>query len=69
MAHITIPEWVGNPMPHGPEGVICRKAFLSMGRYVVCLQNIDGAVHLVPVEPDHTQSRIQGNDGAASTIT
>ena len=54
LAHVTIMSLLGNPTPHGPEGMsyVARRSSVQ-GEYVAWVRNIKGAVHLVPVEPDH----------------
>ena len=53
LAHVSIFEWVRNSIPHGLEGmsyVECRT--MGEGEMVIWIWNIEGAVHLVPLEPD-----------------
>ena len=53
LAHVTIVEWVGNPIPHGPEGMsYVESRPMGEGEMVIGIRNIEGAVHLVPLEPD-----------------
>ena len=53
LAHVTLLEWAGNPTPHGPEGMSGVKEFLhGGGQTVVWLRTIEGAAHLIPVEPE-----------------
>jgi len=53
LAHVTMLEWAGNPTPHGPEGMSEVKEYLhGGGQTVVWLSAIEGAVHLIPLEPE-----------------
>ena len=46
-------EWVGNPIPHGPESMsYVESRPKGEGEIVVGIRNIEAAVHLVPFEPD-----------------
>ena len=46
-------EWVGNPIPYGPEGMsYIDSRPMGEGDMVIWIRNIEGAVHLVPLEPD-----------------
>ena len=50
-AHVTLLEWVGNAIPHGPEGMsYVESPPMEQGEIVVWIRNIEGAVHLVPLE-------------------
>ena len=51
LAHVTLLEWVGNGIPHGPEGMsYVESPPMGQGEMVVWIRNIEGAVHLVPLE-------------------
>ena len=53
LAHVTMLDWVGNPKPHGPEGMSYVQEFTGGGRQsVIWLRAIEGAVHLIPLEPE-----------------
>ena len=53
LAHITLLEWVGNAIPHGPEGMsYVESPPMGQGEIVVWIRNIEGVVNLVPLEPD-----------------
>ena len=53
LAHVTLLQWVGNPIPHGPEGMsYVESPPMGQGEIVVWIRNIEGAVHLVPLEPN-----------------
>ena len=53
MAHVTLLNWVGNPMPHGPEGMSRVEGYAGVGgQSIVWLCAIEGAVHLIPLEPE-----------------
>jgi len=53
LTYVTLLEWAGNPTPHGPEGMSEVKGFLhGGGQTVVWLCTIEGAAHLIPVEPE-----------------
>ena len=55
LAHVSTVEWVGNPIPHTPEGMSYAESRpMGEGEMVIWTQNIEGAVHLVPLEPDRT---------------
>ena len=53
LAHVTLLEWVRNPIPHGSEGMSYVES-LPMGQkeIVVWIQNIEGALHLGLREPN-----------------
>ena len=54
LAHITLLQWVGNPIPHGPEGMsYVESPPMGQGEIVVWIRNIEGVVHLVPLELNH----------------
>ena len=53
LAHISTVEWVGNSIPHGPDGMSYGESGpMGEGEIVIWICNIEGAVHLVPLEPD-----------------
>ena len=53
LAHVTMLEWVGNLIPHGPEGMFYVKSCpKGEEEIVVGIRNIELVVHLVPFEPD-----------------
>ena len=53
LAHVTMLEWFGNPIPHGPEGIsYIESRPKGEGEIVVGIRNIEVAVHLVSLEPD-----------------
>ena len=53
LAHVTLLDWVGNQMPHGPEGMSYVQEFTSGGgQTVIWLSGIEGAAHLIPLEPE-----------------
>ncbi|KAF8416223.1 hypothetical protein EV426DRAFT_578816 [Tirmania nivea] len=48
LAYLTLLDWLGNPTPHGPEGMSSVQVFLSRGREtIVWLQAVEGAVNLI----------------------
>ena len=49
-AHVSLLRVVGNPTPHGPEGMSVVET-CTEGNKVVWLRSLEGAVHLVPLEP------------------
>ena len=53
LAHVSTVEWVGNPIPHRPESMSnVESRPMGEGEMVIWIRNIEGAVHLVPLEPD-----------------
>ena len=53
LAHVTLLEWVGNAIPHVPEGMsYIESPPMGEGEIVVWIRIIQGAVHLVPLEPN-----------------
>ena len=53
LAHVTFLDWVGNPTPHGAEGMSRVEAYTGGGgQSIVWLSAIEGAVHLIPLEPE-----------------
>jgi len=53
LAHVTFLDWVGNPTPHGTEGMSRVEAYTGGGgQSIVWLSAIEGAVHLIPLEPE-----------------
>ena len=53
LAHVTLLECVGNPIPHGPKGIsYVESPPMEQEDIVVWIRNIEGAVHLVPLEPN-----------------
>jgi len=53
LAHVTLLDWVGNPMPHGAEGMSRVEAYTGGGgQSIVWLSAIEKAVHLIPLEPE-----------------
>jgi len=53
LAHVTLLDWVGNPMPHGADGMSRVEACTGGGgQSIVWLSAIEGAVHLIPLEPE-----------------
>ena len=53
LAHVSTVEWVGDPIPHGTEGMsYVESRPMGEGDMVIWIPNIEGAVHLVPLEPD-----------------
>lgn len=51
LAHVTLLEPIGNPTPHGPEGMFAVRKW-SDGNKIVWLKCLEGAVHLIPLEPE-----------------
>jgi len=53
LVHVTLLNWAGNPIPYGPEGMSRVEGYAGGGeRSIVWLSAIEGAVHLIPVEPE-----------------
>jgi len=53
LAHVTLLNWVGNPMPHGPEGMSRVEGYAGVGgQSIVWPSVIEGAVHLISLESE-----------------
>jgi len=53
LAHVTLLNWAGNPTPHGPEGMSRVEGYAGgSGQSIVWLSATEGAVHLIPLEPE-----------------
>ena len=53
LTHVTLLDWVGNSTPPGREGMSYVKEFTGRGgQSVVWLRAIEGAAHLMPLEPE-----------------
>jgi len=53
LSHVTLLNWAGNPTPHGPEGISRVEGYAGVGgQSIVWLCAIEGAVHLIPLEPE-----------------
>ena len=53
LAHVCTMEWVKNLIPHGLEGMsYVESRPMGEGEIVIWIRKIEGAVHLVPLEPD-----------------
>lgn len=50
LAHVTFLHVSGNPTPHGPAGM-CFVQLPPQCNRVVWLKSLEGAVHLIPLEP------------------
>jgi len=50
LAHVSLLQVVGNPTPHGPEGMSVVEEWIG-GHKVVLIRCLEGAAHLVPLEP------------------
>ncbi|KAF8415073.1 hypothetical protein EV426DRAFT_579129 [Tirmania nivea] len=53
LVHLTLLDWLGNLILHGPEGMSSVQAFSSGGgETIVWLRVVEEAVNLIQVEPD-----------------
>ena len=53
LSHVTLLDWLGNPTPHGLEGMSRVEGRTGGGGdCIVWLRAIEGAVHLIPLESE-----------------
>ena len=50
LAHVSVLSVVGSPTPCGPEGMV--RVGTPNKNLVMCIADIEGMAHLVPIEPD-----------------
>ena len=50
LAHVTLLQAMGKPTPHGPEEMFYVQNVPGSDR-IVWLKSLEGAVHLIPLEP------------------
>ncbi|KAF8415030.1 hypothetical protein EV426DRAFT_579132 [Tirmania nivea] len=53
LGHVTLLDWMGNQTPYGSEGMFYVQEFKrGGGQTIVWLRAIEGAAHLIPLEPE-----------------
>ena len=50
LAHVSLLQVLGDPTPHGPEGMSGVEEFTEGGK-VIRLSSLEAAAHLIPLQP------------------